>query len=303
MAAAQHAVFTGAHARLLGFSKRQIDYRVASGQWVRVFNYAFRVSGAPRTWEGDLLAACWAGGFRAVASHGSAAALWGLPGGRRNVVEITCPRWRRAKHDGLIVHESKALDPIELTIRNGMPVTCPEITLLHLAAVSSPALVEMALDNAESRELVTRKSVKAMLKRQGRRGRNGVGVLRPFVRGKRPGRRPPDSPMETRLIQVLRRNGFPEPVPQFDIYDDDGHFVARVDAAFPQWRIGIEYESGEHHKGNLALERDSSRRNRIWAANWIPHTATRRDIANGGVELCSAIRAAQRRVLAPPRHK
>ena len=31
-----------------------------------------------------------------------------------DLVEITCPRWRRARHDGLIAHETKALSPIDL---------------------------------------------------------------------------------------------------------------------------------------------------------------------------------------------
>ena len=98
--------------------------------------------------------------------------------------------------------------------------------------------------------------------------------------------------METRLLQVLRENGLPEPELQYEIRSA-GAFVARVDAAFPQWRIAIEYDSDEHHAGAQAHRRDSSRRNRIYRASWLPVTATADDLRNGGGELCAAIRVAR----------
>src|ERR687898_3063044 len=111
-AAEHHAVFTTAHAALCGFTEAQIVYRKESRRWLHQHLGAYYMAGAPPSWKGDLLAACWAGGFRAVASHRSAAALWNLAGGRRSMQEITCPRWRRARHAGLVVHETKAFDSV-----------------------------------------------------------------------------------------------------------------------------------------------------------------------------------------------
>ena len=31
------------------------------------------------------------------------------------MVEVTCPRWRRARHDGIEVHETKGLSPRDCT--------------------------------------------------------------------------------------------------------------------------------------------------------------------------------------------
>ena len=122
VAAAHHSVFTLEHARLTGISSKEREHRVATGQWLVLHEDVYLVAGATRSWKGDLLAACWAGGFRAVASHRSAAALWDLAGGRRSIQEITCPRWRRARHDGLVVHESKAFDPVDAMVIEGIPV-------------------------------------------------------------------------------------------------------------------------------------------------------------------------------------
>jgi hypothetical protein len=55
--------------------------------------------------------------------------------------EITCPRWRRARHDGLVVHETKAFDPVDAMVIDGIPVTTPQRTLLDLGAVSHESIV------------------------------------------------------------------------------------------------------------------------------------------------------------------
>ncbi len=94
-ARAHHGVFTIEHARAAGMSDAQVFHRVEGGQWVAPFRNVYRWAATPTSWEGDLLGACWAGGFRALASHRSAAALWGLPGRRRDLIEISCPRWRQ----------------------------------------------------------------------------------------------------------------------------------------------------------------------------------------------------------------
>ena len=100
--------------------------------------------------------------------------------------------------------------------------------------------------------------------------------------------------METMLIRCLRRNGWPEPVPQYEIRHR-GVFVARVDAAYPPWRIAVEYQSDEHHSGRRASERDNDRRLRIIGAGWFPVEATLPDVRNGGARLSAALGAVRAR--------
>lgn len=287
-----HAVFQAAHARLCGLSKRQIEGRIELGLWRRLYDDVYIAAGAPLTWKGSILAACWAGGFRAAASHRSAAALWALAGARKSIIEITCPRWRRAQHAGLVVHETTTLDALDLMVVDDIPVTTPERTLLDLGAVCHESVVEMALDKAENHGLVTRSSVQATLDRLAKRGRRGAGTLRRLLARHVQRRGPPESEMETMLIRCLRRNGWPEPVPQH-VIRKAGAFVARVDAAYPQWRIAIEYQSDKHHSGDRASERDNDRRLRVIAAKWFPVEATLPDVRNGGALLAAALQEAR----------
>ncbi len=296
LAATQHGAFRTAQVHELKFTNKERRSRLATGRWVAPYFGVYRIAGVPVTWKGELLAACWAGGVRAAASHRSAAALWELPGGDRELVEITCPRWRRARHDesvSLVVHETLTLTAEDLTSIDGIPVTTAERTLLDLGAVR-PDRVEVALDAALRRELVTYETLRIMLHRVGRRGRNGTGVLRRILAERAPERAVPESERETMLIQALRAFGLDEPVPQHEVRAG-GRFIARVDLAYPDERVAIEYDSYEHHVGREALVRDSARRNRIMAAGWQVFVATAPDLAGGATTLCAAVAEARRR--------
>jgi hypothetical protein len=290
-----YGVFTTAHVRAAGFTERERGIRLAAGRWIAIHHGVYRLAGAPLSWRGALLAACWAGGDRAAVSHRSAAKLWELPGGRDGLLEIVCPRWRRAQHPGLIVHETKVLPGPDVTELDRLPVTTPELTVLTLGAVCGPRTVELAFENTLRRDLATIRSYRDLLRRVGRQGRNGAGVLRAILDERDPAHAATGSDMETRLLQVLRSNGLPKPAPQFVINDARGDFVARVDFAIVEWKVALEYESIEWHTGKAALLRDTPRRRRVMGLGWKPIGVTVRDLRNGGFELCAEIRDAARR--------
>ncbi len=101
--------------------------------------------------------------------------------------------------------------------------------------------------------------------------------------------------METRLLQMLRTRGFPEPVLQYEVFDRAGRFVARVDAALPEYGILIEYDSKQEHSSEWAIARDAARRNRLVALGLQPFVARHSDLVNGGGELAAAIHDCIRR--------
>ena len=71
---------------------------------------------------------------------------------------------------------------------------------------------------------------------------------------------------ESRLRVVLTLDGL-QPVPQYWIHDQHGR-IARVDLAFPEQRLAVEYD-GDWRDGELwALNRDRERLNRVHAAGW-----------------------------------
>jgi hypothetical protein len=233
LAARQHGVFSLGQLQELDVSQAERWRRVNGGLWVQPFAGVFRLTGAPDTWEARLFGACLAGGPRGRASHRSAAAHWGLPGGSRELIEITCPRWRRARHDGIVIHETLGFEPNDTVMRDAIPVTSVEVTLLDLGAVVAEWTVEQALDAALHRRLTTMPSVQSTLERLARRGRDGCGVLRAILEQRAPIIGVAESPAETSMLRMLLRNGLPVPVLQYEIRER-GTLLARVDAAYPQ---------------------------------------------------------------------
>ncbi|WP_344128600.1 endonuclease domain-containing protein [Luedemannella flava] len=76
-----------------------------------------------------------------------------------------------------------------------------------------------------------------------------------------------ESPQESRLRLAIVLGGLPTPEVQWEIRDESG-FVARVDLAYPRWRIAIEYD-GAWHATTEQLQRDRRRLNRLQAAGWL----------------------------------
>lgn len=272
-----HGVFALHHLESLGVSQQSRHLRVATGRWVAVHEGVFRVAGAPPSWRGAIVAATWAGGQRAVASHRSAAALWGLPGGQTNIVELTCPRWRRARHDGLVVHESTRLGDEDVTEVDGVRCTTVDRTLFDLCSCAGALTIDLAIDAALRRQLTTMDALVLTHERLATQGRRGGRQFRSVLAARTSGPTPESAP-ERLVARTLVLAGLPAPAAQHVIVGADGSFVARVDLAYPQHRIAIEYDSYQEHTGKVALVRDSARRNALVAAGWTVFSATAADL-------------------------
>jgi very-short-patch-repair endonuclease len=289
-----HGIFAIHHLDELRVS-RQIRFgRVANGRWERMYDTVYRLAGAPVTWQGDLLAACWAGGTRAVASHRSAAALWNLPSGCTELVEVTTPRWRRARHDGLIVHESTRIDDVDRASVGNVPCTSPARTLFDLARTLTPMMLDANIDSAIRRRLVERADLIEAATRLATKGRPGGRRFRAAVDERTSGPTPESVP-ERKLARYLVLQGLPTPTLQFEVRTGAGELIARADLAYPAAKILIEYDSVQEHTGKLALIRDSARRNAVTELGFAVLTATVGDLADRGSRLATSIRRLQAR--------
>ncbi|MFW3169934.1 endonuclease domain-containing protein [Geodermatophilus sp. CPCC 206100] len=97
-----------------------------------------------------------------------------------------------------------------------------------------------------------------------------------------------ESPQETRVRLLLRRAGLLPPVAQFRVFDDAG-FVARVDFAYPDLRLAIEYD-GLWHADRTAFLSDRRQHNRLTAAGWVVLHVTVEDL-NRPERLVARLRA------------
>jgi very-short-patch-repair endonuclease len=96
------------------------------------------------------------------------------------------------------------------------------------------------------------------------------------------------SPQETRLRLLLAATDLPCPVAQFEVRDAGG-FVARVDLAWPDRRLALEYD-GLWHADPVQFRRDRERLNRLTAAGWRVVFVTAADLHRPG-QLLRLLRA------------
>ena len=256
---------------------RMIERLLGSGRWERVHRAVYRVGGAPITYEQRVLAACLAAGPDAVASHRSAARIWGLLDDEPDVVEIAVPRPLHHRLRDVVVHRATDLERADTTLRRGIPVTHPMRTLVDLAAVAPVGTVARALQRALSSRLAAYETTEAALQRVARRGRRGVRVLRMLLDEQRDNPRPAGV-FEARFSSLARRFALPTPVPELDVLADDGSWIARVDFAYPEAKLFIELDGLEAHGSGPALQHDHQRQNALVEAGWEPLRYTWADV-------------------------
>ncbi len=245
LAVLQLALITWAQAIGVGLTRDQILHRQSSGRWIRLAPGVYRVAGAPVTWQQQILAACLAGGQATVASHLSAAALWGLaePPARPHV---TRPREVSSRSRLATVHRSRLADR-DFTRVGPVPVTRVERTLVDCAVLLPRSALEDLVDEAVVRGLATPDGIGAANARAGRApGRAGSRALVDALSVWAPGIRP-DSTAEMRLLRQIREWGMPAPTPQFEVKDTTGRVLAHLDLAWPVARVGLEYDSDRWH--------------------------------------------------------
>jgi hypothetical protein len=290
LAARQHGAFTHAQAVACGFTPKTIEYRVATRRWRPAHRGVYVMPGAPKTFEQDVTCVVLAAGPGAAASGRTAGALFGFEGIERGVLEVVVPKHRRVRVRGATVHHV-SLGRRDVTQINGIRVTTPARTLIDLAAVLPRHRLEDALDDAVRRNLIRPRELEARLDKMIRRGRAGVGVLLELVR-ERTARNVPGSGRESRVRRILTRAGLPEPVRQHEIFDANGTFVARVDLAYPDERLYIEYD-GAGHESAKQRRIDIDRQNRLTELGWRPLRFTKTDLRASPRSIVTKVRNAR----------
>ncbi len=288
-----HGVIARAEALQLGASETLIRAKVRRGEWENVYRHVYRDTATPQTAHQALRAACVCAGPNAVASHQSAAWLWGLLDQPPKQPELTVPRpLQHGRHQKEItIHRSDDLRPTDIVTRRGIPTTDVLRTLVDLGASVAPTRLADAIDRAVALNLVTIPALMAELKRRGGRGRHGIGVLRRVLRDRGFLGVPNPSVLESRMMRLLRRHRLPTPDVELTT-GPDGEY--RLDFAYPNRRLAIEVDGYVWHFSPDHLQRDHARRNRLQAEGWRVLVYTWRDISREPARVAAEVIGAHR---------
>jgi hypothetical protein len=257
-----------------GLTDRELARLVRSGELHRLRRGAFTTGPDWEAAEADARHAMLARAVlmqartEVVLGHVSAlpeygAPTWGLP---LDVVHLI-RKDRRAgrKERGVRQHQGVLLED-DVLVRNGVEVTSPHRTPLDITTLAGiePSLVVM--NYFLHAGLTTPEALRARydLMRQDPFTLRTDVVLRladPRI----------ESVAESRTVFLCWRHGVPAPVPQFVVYDEHGHVVARLDFAWPELKVWLEFDGREKYVKYLkegetvvdAVLREKERESRI----------------------------------------
>lgn len=263
----QHGLASRQQLRDVGISDATVRRRLGAGQWSEPLPTVIDLRTHPSSWSGRLQALLLAAGPEACTSHGTAACLHSfLDWLRPHRLDVLVPRGRHPRIGSVSLHTTARIAADEIVHVGGFACTSAARTLVDLSATQpAPVLERLALDlgRRNPRELA---GVPDLLRR--RPGAPGAAKLRTVIE-----RLPADaalleSPLEVMGLARLSAAGLPQPRLQYEVHDVDGTRLKRVDAAWPDRRILVEFDGAAYHDTTDQRASDARIRARLRELGW-----------------------------------
>ncbi|MBB2992277.1 hypothetical protein FHR72_003776 [Mycolicibacterium iranicum] len=254
---AQGGVLTTA--QLLTFHTRsRLDIEIRDGRLLKVWPgvYSRDIPDIPLRLRGlDLRA-----GETVAICLGTAAAAYGFDTeDTRDIHALNPVRHQLRNSDGLIVHRREGAP---LGVADGRPATAAAWTAIEVARSLRRPRALATLDAALRSGTCDRRELMLAADRQsGRRGIVAVRGLVPLADALA------ESPMESEARLAMLDRGLPPPLLQHTIVDRNWR-TWRLDFAWPQWRIAVEYDGFDWHSSREHFAKDRLKRAALFEVDW-----------------------------------
>jgi hypothetical protein len=275
IASNQYGLITRAQAVDLGATDHEIGRRMRAGRLEQPHRGVYYLNSSPATWKTEVMASVMAGGPGALASHRTAAVLWGFDAVYGRMIELTVPFNEEPDPAGTIVHRTRRLNPG--TVLEGIALTSPEKTLLDLASLLPERTLIKAARSAVFKKLTTIEGMDLAVGTYGGRGVSGTRKIRRVIRIVADDKS--GSVAEIDLNQLVATSPIPPPVQQLRIRLPDGSYVY-PDLAWPDRMRIVEADGFETHGTPEQLENDLWRQNQLMDIGWEMRRFTASQIRN-----------------------
>ena len=266
-------------------SRRAFESAVNSGVLERIWHgiYCFGEPDDEKRLRGlDL--AC---GIKVMVCLGTAAAMYGFDNEQPTDLHVLSPPGSRLRSsDGLVVHRR---DGAPLSEVDGRPATAPAWTAVEIARSLLRPRALATLDAALRSGTCQRADLwRAAVEQAGRRGIVGVRDLIPLSDARA------ESPMESEARLVMIDGGLPIPELQYEVIDGNGE-LRRLDFAWPEQRVAVEYDGLDWHSGPEAMRRDRKRTAALLDVGWVVIAIVFEDVRYRAWEFVARVDAQLRR--------
>jgi very-short-patch-repair endonuclease len=270
-----------------GLSKSAWYRAIEAGTILQIHPLVARLPGTPDTPEQRIAAGVHAIGAPALASHRSAARLWGVPRPDDDPVDVILTGNRRdLRLDGVVLHHPS--DRGRLIPQKRYSIACTNIlrTLLDLGAVD-PHGVHTAVGHAMTTGLASLPAIDAAAAEHAKQGRAGTVSLRDAISDWSIDDKPADSVLESVMARLIHRYSLP-PVEFHPLVQG-----REVDFRVIDTPVILECDGWTYHgldRNNF--ERDHDRDVDLIAAGWIVVRFTYRAIVTRPTATANRIRSA-----------
>jgi very-short-patch-repair endonuclease len=267
LAGRHHGIVKRKQVREAGLSRSEIQRRVEAGWLVPQYQGVYAVGHTALTYHSHLIAAVYACGDDALASHRAAGKLWGILRGSQPI-EVTGPRSREVGR-GFILHRSRLIHEEDRAHIDNIPVTSLARTLVDLADVLTEKRLANAVNEAEMKDLFDLRQVERVLERlPGRKGRHKLNRVLAAYRSVQPFFR---SRNERFVYALCREHGLPTPRVNTWVHAEE------VDFFWPEAGLVLEFDGGAVHRTTKAFYEDRERDRALAAKGIHVVRATDRD--------------------------
>lgn len=274
-------LLTRADVRALGADDREIDWALRCGDLVSVRRGVLAPPGLPMTVARLQAAAVLAAGKRAVLSHFAAAGRHNFPGVAPGALEVTVPRRRTARLEGVVGHVALDLRPVDTVLVDGVPCTAPARTALDLTPFVHPKLLRRFvahIERAQRRDGLV--AIYAAAERIGPKRRPPVAPLLALIDRMLAGDAGLD--LTPRYLAAFGAAGVPRPSLEVPVTWGGRDFV--LDAAFLPERVDVEFDDDWSHATAAGSHADKERDRLARRAGWEVERVTPETDLEGFVE-------------------
>ncbi len=286
IAARQGGVIRRTQALELGLTAKMIRSRVMSEQWSVVSRGVYRLLGA-RDYR-ELLHGAVATLPNAVVSHQSAARIHAISGAPIDPVTVTVHSSTTHRFVGVVVRRCVDLAPHHIEEIDGLPTTTLARTVVDLAGVVSSGRLARIVDELVVGSRMELDGLAALVDEIARRGKPGSAALREVLDERRDAAWATATELERFGLSVLEQFGLPAPETQFPA---PWGGAERLDAAYPEARVAIEWDSRRWHTRAADFERDRRRDRRAAVHGWIILRVTWRDLKQRSAQVAADVGA------------
>jgi very-short-patch-repair endonuclease len=234
----------------------------------RIYPSVYRVLSSPTSFPQRALAAVLAVGRDAIAHSHTAGALLGLPNCPQPIrPQLLIPQSVRCRIEGVELRRRTHFPHDFVQRVDRVPTLCPAMTIIELQPTLGRQWSERAIDYALRTGLMSLSDLRSAVEFYAEASKKFYRIGSRLLAARQPTDIGLDSEWEAKVLRWIQRGRFPQPVLQHELVVQKRR--RRLDFAYPDLKIAIEFDGFAFHNDRTTFDRDRAVENWLRLHGWL----------------------------------